>query len=89
MRRLWRAPSPLPPTIPHPFTLGAGTARTIPRCSSPRPLHVLVVDDDATVRDVVRRYLAEAGFEVSEAATGPDALARAAEVAARTWWCST
>ena len=41
---------------------------------------VLVVDDDATVGEVVRSYLTHAGFEVEQAADGPTALA----VAART-----
>ena len=41
---------------------------------------VLVVDDDATVAEVVRSYLTRAGFEVEHAADGPTALA----VAART-----
>jgi DNA-binding response OmpR family regulator len=36
--------------------------------------HVLVVDDDQTVSDVVRRYLEHAGFEVTLAADGPGAL---------------
>jgi DNA-binding response OmpR family regulator len=35
---------------------------------------VLVVDDDPTVSDVVRRYLERAGFAVALAAHGPDAL---------------
>jgi DNA-binding response OmpR family regulator len=35
---------------------------------------VLVVDDDATVREVVRRYLSRDGHEVIEAADGPSAL---------------
>jgi DNA-binding response OmpR family regulator len=39
--------------------------------------HVLVVDDDATVSDVVRRYLERADFEVTLAADGPSALAAA------------
>ena len=39
----------------------------------PAPM-VLVVDDEATVRDVVGRYLEREGFGVSTAATGPDAL---------------
>jgi two-component system, OmpR family, response regulator ResD len=41
---------------------------------------VLVVEDDATVAEVVRSYLARAGFTVEHAADGPTALA----VAART-----
>lgn len=36
---------------------------------------VLVVDDDETVREVVRRYLSRAGHRVLEAADGPSALA--------------
>ncbi len=36
--------------------------------------HVLVVDDDPTVSDVVRRYLERADFEVTLAADGPAAL---------------
>ena len=39
---------------------------------------VLVVDDDATVSDVVRRYLERADFEVTLATDGPGALAAAA-----------
>jgi DNA-binding response OmpR family regulator len=40
---------------------------------------VLVVDDDLTVRDVVRRYLELAGHRVALADNGEDALAWAAE----------
>ena len=40
---------------------------------------VLVVDDDLTVRDVVRRYLELAGLEVALADNGEDALAWIAE----------
>jgi DNA-binding response OmpR family regulator len=36
---------------------------------------ILVVDDDPTVSDVVRRYLERAGYEVRLAADGPAALA--------------
>ncbi|WP_219419762.1 response regulator transcription factor [Pseudonocardia nigra] len=35
---------------------------------------VLVVDDDATVRDVVARYLGAAGYRVAQAADGPAGL---------------
>jgi DNA-binding response OmpR family regulator len=35
---------------------------------------ILVVDDEATVREVVRRYLEQEGFRVVEADTGPLAL---------------
>ncbi len=40
---------------------------------------VLVVDDDATVRDVVGRYLGEAGYRVDLAADGPTGLRAARE----------
>nr|MDT0662524.1 response regulator transcription factor [Micromonospora sp. DSM 115978] len=36
---------------------------------------ILVVDDDPTVSDVLRRYLERAGYAVSHAADGPTALA--------------
>jgi two-component system, OmpR family, response regulator ResD len=36
--------------------------------------HILVVDDEASVRDVVERYLEREGYVVSTAATGPEAL---------------
>lgn len=36
----------------------------------PEPLHLLVVDDDAGVLDLLRRYFAGQGFEVSTAADG-------------------
>jgi DNA-binding response OmpR family regulator len=42
---------------------------------------VLVVDDDATVSDVVRRYLERAGFTVTLAVDGPSALAAADAIA--------
>src|SRR5262249_27684626 len=40
---------------------------------------VLVVDDDATVSDVVRRYLERAGYSVRLAGDGPSALDAYAE----------
>ncbi len=40
---------------------------------------VLVVDDDDGVRDFLEAVLARAGFEVTGAATGEDALERASE----------
>jgi CheY-like chemotaxis protein len=38
--------------------------------------HILVVDDDPVTRRMLRHYLEEAGFAVSEAADGTEALAR-------------
>src|SRR5829696_552215 len=40
---------------------------------------VLVVDDNARTQDAIVLYLRHAGYEVEAAATGPDALAAAAE----------
>jgi DNA-binding response OmpR family regulator len=40
--------------------------------------HVLVIDDDPTVRDVVGRYLARAGYQVSQAQDGEQGLRLAA-----------
>ncbi len=42
------------------------------------PATVLVVEDDASLRDGLARRLADAGYRVDTAATGPDALAAAA-----------
>lgn len=39
---------------------------------------VLIVDDEKTLREVVRRYLELDGFQVWEAETGPDALEKIA-----------
>lgn len=36
--------------------------------------NILVVDDEVTVREVVRKYLEHAGFRVNEAGTGTEAL---------------
>src|SRR5580658_10292198 len=40
---------------------------------------VLVVDDDATVREVVTRYLLREGYRVEQSSDGADALERALE----------
>src|SRR5579884_1044707 len=42
------------------------------------PRRVLVVDDEANIRDVLRHYLESAGFVVAEAIDGADALRVAA-----------
>lgn len=57
-------------------TLPPGTTPAA-RSGSPGALtrgHVLVVDDDPTVAEVVAGYLTGAGYEVARAANGPDAL---------------
>lgn len=38
--------------------------------------HILVVDDDAIMRDMIRSYLEAAGHDVIEASNGRDALAK-------------
>jgi DNA-binding response OmpR family regulator len=40
------------------------------------PAHILVIDDDPTVSDVVRRYLVQAGYQVTMAADGMAGLDR-------------
>ena len=37
--------------------------------------NILVVDDEATIREVVRKYLEHEGYRVAEAETGTEALA--------------
>jgi DNA-binding NtrC family response regulator len=34
------------------------------------PLHVLIVDDEPRIRNMLRRYLVEEGFKVSDAGDG-------------------
>src|ERR1051326_5612719 len=43
--------------------------------------HLLVVDDDARLRDLLRRYLAESGFRVTVAADAKEARANLASFA--------
>jgi two-component system C4-dicarboxylate transport response regulator DctD len=45
---------------------------------APFPM-VLVIDDDASMRAAVRRFLEREGYEVAESASGRDALARLRE----------
>ncbi|MCL2825246.1 MAG: response regulator [Polyangiaceae bacterium] len=43
-------------------------------CSKDRPAHVLVVDDDQSTRDLLRRLLEKEGWQVLEASDGKKAL---------------
>src|SRR5690606_20936214 len=67
-----------PPPTAGPLPTGRCQTRGMsqPQPSSPRP-RVLVVDDDATLTEVVAGYLDRAGFTVDRAADGPTALQRA------------
>jgi DNA-binding NtrC family response regulator len=49
---------------------------------SPRPVNVLVVDDEALYRDTLCKVLARRGFQVGTAASGEEALQLAAQ---RSW----
>jgi len=46
----------------------------------PKQQNILVVDDERTIREVVRRYLELDGFNVTEAATGLEALDLLADI---------
>ena len=47
--------------------------------SSPREQRILVVDDEERIRSIVRSYLQQEGYQVDEAATGEEAVARIRE----------
>ena len=53
---------------------------SLPDAVAARP-RVLVVDDERALAQMVAAYLTRAGYQVSEAHTGPEALARARELA--------
>ncbi|MFF9765820.1 response regulator transcription factor [Streptomyces sp. NPDC014636] len=69
---------------PHVPTPGRAMDATVPATAepgeppAPAGARVLVVDDDATVAEVVAGYLGRAGYVVDRADDGPTALARAA-----------
>lgn len=50
------------------------------KSAPPRPLSVLVVDDEELVRKFVDRVLREAGYETTTASDGPEALEVAAKL---------
>jgi signal transduction histidine kinase/DNA-binding response OmpR family regulator len=71
-----RHESPLPAVAS-----GAQDARADLRASAARRTHrVLVIDDDATVRDMIRRYLSREGFDVVTAAGGDEGISLAREL---------
>ncbi|WP_251095971.1 response regulator transcription factor [Streptomyces sp. Caat 7-52] len=69
---------------PHVPTPGRATGATAPDTAEPAvppapgAARILVVDDDATVAEIVAGYLGRAGYTVDRADDGPSALARAA-----------
>jgi signal transduction histidine kinase/CheY-like chemotaxis protein len=65
-------------TVPRPESAAARDPRPAPRASR-RPT-VLVIDDDATVRDVMERFLTKEGFSVVLAEGAVEGLRRARDV---------
>jgi CheY-like chemotaxis protein len=59
-------------------TLGKGStfSFTIPKQAATKTAHVLVVDDDAEVREALGRVLEDDGFDVATVAGGSEALQR-------------
>jgi CheY-like chemotaxis protein len=69
-RRAGERRGPLPPSWTWPGLAIVEASRSVP----PRP-RILLVDDDARVRDVLQQALAMAGYDVVAAADGEEALA--------------
>ena len=53
------------------------------------PAHILVVDDEPRIGTMLRRYLTDEGFKVSDAADGGPMRAAPWRAASSTWCCST
>jgi len=52
----------------------------------PMKAHILVVDDDPRITDLLRRIFAYEGYSVAVAASGEEAFKRTLE-RPPTWWC--
>lgn len=67
-------------TLQHPAAVDTATSQSFPvsaRRNNPTPIRsVLIVDDDAMVRQVLRAALESTGFRVAEAATGMEGIAQ-------------
>jgi CheY-like chemotaxis protein len=73
------APLPESPAVVAPAAPAAQAAAVAPAVSERRPLHVLVVEDNADARQMVCEVLAQLGHTVSAAADGEAAWASLAE----------
>jgi two-component system, OmpR family, phosphate regulon response regulator PhoB len=62
----------------NPSTMNPSTMNPSP--INPNPAKILIVDDQADLRKLIRLTLQPANFQVSEAITGQEALERAAEI---------
>ena len=62
------------------MTVSPDTYTLLPAMSEPEP-HLLVVDDDARLRELLRRYLSDNGFRVTLAADAAEARASLASFA--------
>ncbi|MBN1310432.1 MAG: response regulator [Anaerolineae bacterium] len=69
----------LPSDMPQ-LEQGAAPVRVQPSAAPPGATTVLVIDDDAAVREIVSRYLSKEGFYVETAGSGQEGIRRAREV---------
>jgi heterodisulfide reductase subunit A len=80
---------PVPHAIPNPYIIDVAACTHCGECRKACPtgaiqipektrkaFHILVVDDELVVRDSLKEWLAEEGFSVDMAASGPEALDR-------------
>ncbi len=78
---------PVPHAVPNPYVIDAVACTRCAACAEVCPtqaidlpeqerggFHILVVDDELIVRDSLKEWLAEEGFSVDMAASGPQAL---------------
>ena len=70
-------------TVALPAAAGSGSPRAAHAVRSSEPSRVLVIDDEAAIREVTHRVLTSAGYQVMTAANGSEAvgLLRAGQVA--------
>jgi type II secretory ATPase GspE/PulE/Tfp pilus assembly ATPase PilB-like protein/CheY-like chemotaxis protein len=65
-----------PPSTPDVAAVAEATHPLADDDRAPEARHILLVDDDGTVRNIARAVLQKAGYRVSEASDGSEALAR-------------